>query len=48
MRMATTLKDNFFRTNAVTKSGMLPQPFEKHKKEFDAIKEAKPEVKPDD
>lgn len=47
-RMAQTLQENFFRTAKSTQNAILPQPFEKHKKEFDSMKEVKPEVKPDD
>jgi len=47
-RLAQTMQDNFFRTAKTTQNAILPQPFEKHKKEFDSMKEAKPEIKPDD
>ena len=47
-REAYTLQDNFFRTTRINQNGLLPQPFEKHKKEFDSMKEVKPEIKLDD
>ena len=41
LRMNQAIQDQIFRTAATTSSIILPQPFEKYKKEFDAIKEPK-------
>ena len=42
------MQDNFYKTNTVTKAAYLAQPFENHKKEFESMKEVKPEVKVED
>mgnify|MGYP006889511435 CR=1 FL=1 len=47
-RLNSTLQEQFFRTAHSTAQAIQPQPFENHKKEFDASKEAKPVVKEDD
>jgi len=47
-RMNQTLQESFLRTTHATAHAILPQPFETHKKEFNSIKEVKPEVKPED
>ena len=40
-RMHQALQNQFFETNKQTKNMVLPVPFEKYKKDFDAIKEPK-------
>ena len=42
------MQENFYRTTAATCNAILPQPFEKHKIEFDNTKEVKPKVNVED
>ena len=41
MRMNAQMQNQFLQTNQQTKNMVLPVPFEKYKKDFDAIKEPK-------
>ena len=47
-RLNHVMQENFYRTQNVTSTAALPQPFENHKKEFDNTKEVKPVEKVED